>query len=183
MLEYAAQYDATKIAVINIKDLDGVKNAINVITPDGAKIFQCISASTKSEWIDKFEMALKFHQLKKKKGPAPQPPGTIKPKSIDIKLSKSATRSSVTSDATTLSPTSTIGEPDVPIVNYGPEWLTTAHEEIHTLIAQRHFEDALALITKCEQYFVKDSTFHNANEIIEKVRLIAWEEKVAYSEF
>lgn len=46
-LEYAAQYDATKIAVINIKDLDGVKNAINVITPDGSKIFQCISPTTK----------------------------------------------------------------------------------------------------------------------------------------
>lgn len=46
-LEYAAQYDATKIAVINIKDLDGVKNAINVITPEEVKVFQCISASTK----------------------------------------------------------------------------------------------------------------------------------------
>lgn len=46
-LEYAAQYDATKIAVINIKDLDGVKNAINVILPEESKIFQCISATTK----------------------------------------------------------------------------------------------------------------------------------------
>lgn len=169
VLEYASQYDATKIAVINIKDLDGVKNAINVITPDGAKIFQCISASTKNEWIDKFEMALKFNQLKKKKGPAPLPPAVIK--TADAKIHKSATRSSVTSDSTvtTLSPTSTVGEPDVPIINYGPDWLITAHEEIHTLIAQRHFEDALALITKCEEYFIKDSVFFNASETIEKV--------------
>lgn len=172
-MEYATQYDATKIAVINIKDLDGVKNAINVITPDGAKIFQCISATTKNEWIDKFEMALKFNQLKKKKGPAPQPPATTKPKPIEVKISKSATRSSVASDTTvtTSSPTSTLGEPDVPIINYGPDWLTTAHEEIHTLIAQRHFEDALALITKCEEYFAKDSAFFNASETIEKVRM------------
>lgn len=41
------EYDATKIAVINIKDLDGVKNAINVITPEEVKVFQCISATTK----------------------------------------------------------------------------------------------------------------------------------------
>lgn len=174
VLEYASQYDATKIAVINIKDLDGVKNAINVITPDGAKIFQCISASTKNEWIDKFEMALKFNQLKKKKGSAPMPPAIIK--MADAKIQKSATRASVTSDSTvtTLSPTSTLGEPDVPIINYGPDWLTTAHEEIHTLIAQRHFEDALALITKCEEYFTKDSIFFNASETIEKVSADQW---------
>lgn len=41
------QYDASKLAVINIRDLEGVKNAINVITPDGARIFQCISPKTK----------------------------------------------------------------------------------------------------------------------------------------
>lgn len=46
-LEFATQYNSSKIAVINIRDLDGVKNAINIITPDGAKIFQCISPSTK----------------------------------------------------------------------------------------------------------------------------------------
>lgn len=46
-LEYAAQHDATKIGVINIKDLDGVKNAINVITAEDSKIFQCISVTAK----------------------------------------------------------------------------------------------------------------------------------------
>lgn len=52
-LEYATQHDATKIAIINIKDLDGVKNAINLITLEEVKVFQCISATTKvSEAID-----------------------------------------------------------------------------------------------------------------------------------
>lgn len=46
-LEFVLQYDASKLAVINIRDLDGVKNALNVITPDGAKILQCISAANK----------------------------------------------------------------------------------------------------------------------------------------
>lgn len=46
-LEFSVQYDASKLAVINIRDLEGVKNAINVITPDGARIFQCISPKTK----------------------------------------------------------------------------------------------------------------------------------------
>lgn len=46
-LEFLAEYDPRKIAVINIKDLDGVKNAINIITPDGSKIFQSVTAAGK----------------------------------------------------------------------------------------------------------------------------------------
>lgn len=46
-LEFLTQYDPTKIAVINIKDLDGVRNAINIITPDGSKILQCVTVAAK----------------------------------------------------------------------------------------------------------------------------------------
>lgn len=46
-LEFATEYNAGKIAVINIRDFDGVTNAINVITPDGPKIFQCGSPAAK----------------------------------------------------------------------------------------------------------------------------------------
>lgn len=156
--------------MINIKDFDGVKNAINVITPDGSKIFQCISASTKNEWIDKFELALKFSQLKSKKAPQPPKADADRASADPSKMKRSATRTSVVSQATTQSPTSTVGDIESPAINYGPEWLVSAHEEIHTLIAQRHFEEAFALITKCEEYSAKDSSFHNASEIIEKVR-------------
>lgn len=161
--------------MINIRDLDGVKNAINVITPDGAKIFQCISPSTKvyahqikritlnnmfnqqTEWIEKFEMSIKFNQLKPKKGPAPKPPTKLQQQKslVDTK--------SITSD---LSPDSQSVK-----INWGPDWLCMAPEEILAMIAQRHFEDALATITKCEEYFARDATFHNSVEIIDKVTL------------
>ena len=162
-LEFAAQYDATKIAVINIKDLDGVKNAINVITGDGAKIFQCISPTTKSEWIDSFEIALKFNQTKQKKAQASKP--TSPAKRVE---EKSSSRASYASDAT-LSPTSNSGEVESLDENWGPDWLLSAAEEIQALVAQRHFEEALGLIVKCQEFFVKDSTFFNSSEVIEKV--------------
>lgn len=44
-----------------------------------------------------------------------------------------------------------------------------APEEILAMIAQRHFEDSLAMIVKCEEYFARDSTFYNSIEIIDKV--------------
>lgn len=180
------QYDASKLAVINIRDLDGVKNAINIITPDGAKIFQCISPKTKvnpdgapfncaphfivhfyvqTEWIEKFETAIKFNQTTSikstKKNPAPQPPVSVK---LQQQKSISDTKS-IASSEFTLSPDSAISSH----TNWGPDWLLTAPEEILALIAQRHFDETLALITECEEYFAKDSAFYGAAETIEKV--------------
>ncbi|XP_035896855.1 exocyst complex component 8 [Anopheles stephensi] len=161
-LEFQTEYETKKIAVINIKDLDGVnKNAINVITSDGARMFQCINSAAKQEWLDKFELAIKFHQLKKpKKAPAPQPPTTLK---------FEAPQKSTDSELLTLSPTaSEMGR--VIVENLPPEWLVTAPEEIQAEIAQRHFEDCLALLQKCEEHLAQDSSFPGATEIGEKIK-------------
>lgn len=156
-LEYLTQYDPRKIAVINIKDLDGVKNAINIITPDGSKIFQSIKMEAKNEWIEKFEVAYKFNQQgKPKKRPAPSTP--IKKPITDSK--------SILSDLTP-------SDDNTSVVEYwAPEWLSVAPEEIQALIAQRHFEDALSLIQKAEEYILSDSTFWNAAEISGKLKVI-----------
>jgi hypothetical protein len=47
-----SEYETKKIGVINIKDLDGVRNAINVITHDGSRIFQCINSAAKVSPIE-----------------------------------------------------------------------------------------------------------------------------------
>lgn len=88
----------------------------------------------------------------------------------DTNVPKSITKTSLASDAT-VSPTSTISEIEAVNIKNAPEWLLSSQEEIHTLIAQRHFEEALVLITKCEEYFKKDSSFYNATEIIQKVEI------------
>lgn len=121
-----------------------------------------------NEWIEKFEVALKFNQLKKKKSMAPQPPSR-QVSIIESNFPKSTTKSSLASDAT-VSPTSTISEAESINIKYAPDWLILAQDEIHTLIAQRHFQDALTWITKCEEYFAGDSSFYNATEIIQKVK-------------
>uniref|UniRef100_A0A182Q8X3 Exocyst component Exo84 C-terminal domain-containing protein n=1 Tax=Anopheles farauti TaxID=69004 RepID=A0A182Q8X3_9DIPT len=160
-LEFQTEYETKKIAIINIKDLDGVnKNAINVITSDGARMFQCINSAAKQEWIDKFELAIKFHQLKKpKKAPAPQPPTSLK---FD------APQKSTDSELLTLSPTaSEMGR--VIVDNLPPDWLVTAPEEIQAEIAQRHFEDCLALLQRCEAHLAQDSSCHGAGDIAEKL--------------
>ncbi|XP_001359169.3 exocyst complex component 8 isoform X2 [Drosophila pseudoobscura] len=142
-LDFLTEYDPKKIGVINIKDLDGVKNAINIITPDGSKIYQSITAAGKTEWIEKLEEAFRFDQQKKsKKGQAPQPPTRAKQQS-----SKSSTPEKVSSTPQPETPT----EPKS-LEDETPEWLSTASEEIQTLVAQRHFEEAQELIKRTQEY-------------------------------
>lgn len=162
-LEFMAEYETKKIAVINIKELTGVKNAINIITSEGSRIYQTINAAAKTEWIEKFEVAVKFNQpmsgaAKSKKGPAPQPPKTLQKQRSSIETQ------SISSDMT-LSPTASIMTE-----NFGPEWLNYAPEEIQAEIAQRHFEDSLILIQKCEDYIQKNPAFYNCDEIQDKVK-------------
>lgn len=109
---------------------------------------------------------MKFNQLKKKKSPAPQPPSR-QVSTTESKVPKSKTRTSINEPP--VSPRSITSEIEAVNVRYAPEWVASAQEEIHTLIAQRHFEEALTLITKCEEYFAKDSSFHNATDTIQKV--------------
>lgn len=73
---------------------------------------------------------------------------------------------SISSDMT-LSPTASIMTE-----NLAAEWVYGAPEEIQSQIAQRHFEDSLALIQKCEDYLQKNNSFYNYQEIAEKVRIL-----------
>ncbi|KAH8404267.1 hypothetical protein KR215_003211 [Drosophila sulfurigaster] len=142
-LEFLTEYDPKKIAVINIKDLDGVKNAINIITPDGSKIYQSITAAGKSEWIEKLEEAFRFDQQKKsKKGQAPQPPGRTKQQQTP---SKSTTPEKLQDQSPSDAQPKSLEDET-------PEWLSTASEELQTLVAQRHFEDAQALIRRTQDF-------------------------------
>lgn len=166
-LFFVAQYEPKQLAMINIRDLDGVKNALNLMTPDGSRIFQCVNAAIKSEWMDKFEVAVKSSQQQRKKGPAPKPPVKKEEKPVEEKKPSPLVASQQSS--TDLSPLEF--KTTVPIV-YAPDWLNCAPEETEALIAQRHFEDALALIEKSKNHLDKDSAFHNSAQIATKIEAL-----------
>lgn len=163
-LFFIGQYEPKQLAMINIRDLDGVRNALNLMTPDGSRIFQCVNAAAKTEWMDKFEVAVKSSQQPRKKGPAPKPPGPVitKKKEEEKPVPVISQQSSID-----LSPLEL--KSSVPII-YAPEWLNCSPEETQALIAQRHFEDALSLIQKTEEHLARDSSFHNATEIGAKIK-------------
>lgn len=152
------EYKIKTFAVINIRDLDGVKNAINLMTTDGSRVFQCVSAAAKKEWIEKFEVSVKFNTTKHKKGPAPQPPKQIQRQQSSVEAK------SISSNLT--SPTNSVQE------NYAPDWVVYAPEEVQAEMAQRHFEESLALIQRVEDFLEKNANVHNGAEISEKVKAL-----------
>ncbi|XP_037808472.1 exocyst complex component 8 [Lucilia sericata] len=159
-LEFVAEYNPKTLAVINIKDLDGVKNAINIMTPDGSKIFQSITPAGKAEWIEQFEVALKWDQQQKKlkKGPAPQPP-------------KNKAANTPPTSVKSLDLTATEAKPKPKLQgNNGPDWIYTATDEIQTFIAQRHFEEAESLVKRCQEFLSQGKGSDNASDIESKVQ-------------
>lgn len=68
-----------------------------------------------------------------------------------------------------LSPADSTSSSATATTNWGPDWLLTAPEEILTLIAQRHFDETLQLITEAEVYLAKDCGFYGAVEYVQKV--------------
>ncbi|KAM7364087.1 exocyst complex component Exo84 [Cochliomyia hominivorax] len=158
-LEFVAEYNPKTIAVINIKDLDGVKNAINIITPDGTKIFQSITPAGKSEWIEQFEVAFKWDQQQKKskKGPAPQPP------KINVDNTPLICEKSVD-----LTPTEITSKPKFE-QNTISETIYTAADEIQIYIAQRHFELAEILVKRCQELLSQNRSFEDVAEMESKI--------------
>lgn len=162
-LEFLCEYDTKKLAVVNIKELTGVKNAINIITSNGSRIYQTINATARSEWIEKFEISMKSSagsiSTKLKKGPAPQPP----PKAT--LQNQKASIDSMSSDANSPTQASLNFSENLP-----PEWIFSSPEEIQSEIAQRHFEGSYLLIQKCEDYIKNNPVFTGSSEIEEKIK-------------
>lgn len=109
---------------------------------------------------------MRFNQNQKKKKQAPTPPKPIPAKPLIPKPTKTIVTMAASTEQLN--------------VNLAPEWVNSAQDEIHTWIAQRHFEDALKLITKCEEYFVKNNSFANSVEIISKVSVIKLAFKIVF---
>lgn len=172
-----AQYEANRLAVSNVRDREGVRNVINLLTPTGSNIYcQYDSTEAKREWIERFAEAARFgatgaggqpgqaasaKKSTKKMAAPPPPKSPAALKSLPQQTSELAlSPDSVSSANMTASPST----------NYGPDWLLAAPEEILTMIAQRHFDETLQLIVEAEEYLVRDATFDGAVELAEKIK-------------
>ncbi|XP_003701134.2 exocyst complex component Exo84 [Megachile rotundata] len=140
-----AVYNLESLAIVNIRDLGTVKLAFKLLAFSDTRIFQCATATSKKDWLDKCEQAKKMKLIEDNST------GTIdyekRPKD-----EKTVPSRSMSLDSNTLG----IDEEDAEYHEPPPEWMLEVAEDLDSCIAQRHFEEAYSLLEKAKAY-LKDS--------------------------
>ncbi|KAK2581389.1 hypothetical protein KPH14_005073 [Odynerus spinipes] len=142
-----AVYNLQSLAVVNIRDLGTVKLAFKLLAFPDTRVFQCATATSKKEWLDKCEQA-KRAKLAQENADN----GTDKNK--NSKDNQTIPSRSMSLDS------NTIGVEDEEESEYHeppPEWVLEVAEDLDSCIAQRHFEDAYSLLERARIY-LKDTT-------------------------
>lgn len=142
-----AVYNLQSLAVVNIRDLGTVKLAFKLLAFPDTRVFQCATATSKKEWLDKCEQA-KRAKLAQENG---------NNDADKNKLSKE--KQTIPSRSMSLE-SNTLGMDDDEELEYHeppPEWVLEVAEDLDSCIAQRHFEDAYSLLERARTY-LKDTT-------------------------
>nr|XP_023022434.1 exocyst complex component 8 [Leptinotarsa decemlineata] len=132
---YEIIYDLSSLAVVNVRDLGNIKHAFKLLIFPDTRVFQCSSNSNKKEWLDKFDIAKKTRLAQEQQ----------KRESV---VEKSPSRSA-SMESPSFNPFGEVEE-DTGLVH--PEWFIDLPEELDVCVAQRHFEEALVLLQKANDY-------------------------------
>ncbi|XP_029157447.1 exocyst complex component 8 [Nylanderia fulva] len=142
-----AVYNLESLAIVNVRDHGTVKLAFKLLAFSDTRVFQCPTATSKKEWLDKCE------QAKRTKLAEENSTDNDKPDNEHPKEDKAAPSRSMSLDSNTL------GMDDDDDSEYHeppPEWVLEVAEDLDSCIAQRHFEDAYSLLEKAKAY-LKDA--------------------------
>jgi len=134
--KFQAQYELDSLAVVNVRDLGTVRYAFKLLAFPDSRVFQCSSLAAKKEWLDQFEKA--------KKAKANQD----HPKRDAASISDQHSLVHIDSVDSASNP---FGDPDDDGMDENSDWLSEVSEDLDVLIAQRHFEEAHALIEKTRE--------------------------------
>lgn len=154
-----AVYNLQSLAVVNIRDLGTVKLAFKLLAFPDTRVFQCATATSKKEWLDKCEQA-------KRAKLAQENADNGTDKNQNSKENRTLPSRSVSLESNTL------GIDDEDESEYHeppPEWILEVAEDLDSCIAQRHFEEAYNLLEKARTYLKESSMTPLLSEIHTKV--------------
>merc|ERR1712241_621836 len=55
--QYSCFYELDSLAVVNVRDLGGIKHTFNLLVTPDSRLFQCSTGEAKQTWMDSFEKA------------------------------------------------------------------------------------------------------------------------------
>ncbi|XP_029051234.1 exocyst complex component 8 [Osmia bicornis bicornis] len=140
-----AVYNLESLAIVNIRDLGTVKLAFKLLAFSDTRVFQCATATSKKDWLDKCEQAKKMKLAEDNSSGAAD-------NDKRSKEEKTVPSRSMSLDSNTLG----IDEEDAEYHEPPPEWMLEVAEDLDSCIAQRHFEEAYSLLERAKAY-LKDS--------------------------
>ncbi|XP_054714225.1 exocyst complex component 8-like [Uloborus diversus] len=165
---YQALYELDGLAVVNVKEEIGVKNVFKVLMFPEVRHFQCLSATSKKEWLSRIDQAKKkklssFERLSSpKEAPNPFEDEGANPFEENLSPHRNAYLET-------------------------PIWLLELPEELDVCIALREFEKAVQLIQKASAHCaafprstaVKDTKIRIDNRAKQLVHILTEELKVS----
>ncbi|XP_053982638.1 exocyst complex component 8 [Hylaeus anthracinus] len=154
-----AVYNLESLAVVNVRDLGTVKWAFKLLVFSDTRVFQCATAISKKEWLDKCEQAKKMKLAEDNL--TDEAPHNDK----RLKEEKTAPSRSMSLDSNTLG----IDDEDSEYHEPPPEWMLEVAEDLDSCIAQRHFEEAYSLLERAKSYLKDAETTPLLLEIQSKV--------------
>ncbi|CAD6204344.1 GSCOCG00009931001-RA-CDS [Cotesia congregata] len=144
-----AVYNLQCLAVVNVKDLGSVKLAFKLLAFPDTRVFQCASAISKKEWLEKCEQAKKIRLLQE----CPLEPTNKQETQKEFTM---LTSRSMSLDSHSLGVEE--GDDSADSLEPLPEWLSEVTEDLDSCIAQRHFEEAYNLFEKAMSYLKATQT-------------------------
>lgn len=162
--KFESNYDLGSLAVVNVRDLGQVKHAFKLLVFPDTRLFQCVNNEAREEWLKKFDEAkkarLNSEQTKKK--------GDNEKESHIIREQLANTPERTDSVEFGSNPFGFVLDDDGDS-DALPEWLTEAADDLDVSIAQRHFEEAYAIIQKTEEFFASAQDDQSLADIKSKV--------------
>ncbi|CAD1478288.1 unnamed protein product, partial [Heterotrigona itama] len=140
-----AAYNLESLAIVNVRDLGTVKLAFKLLAFSDTRVFQCATATSKKEWLDKCEQAKRTKLIEDN-------PNEATDNDKRSKEEKATPSRSMSLDSNTLG----VDDEDTEYHEPPPEWMLEVAEDLDSCIAQRHFEEAYGLSEKAKAY-LKDA--------------------------
>merc|ERR1719350_77543 len=147
-------YPMSSIAMVNVRDLAGVKHAWKLLVTPDPRLFQCKDAESKKAWLLAYDEAKdlqrtggipKAKTFERTKSIRPRPNEALNPFGDDDFEDESE---------------DIIKEPEI------PEWLTELPDTLDVHIAQREFEQAVELLKEADEEFAASNDTEQMRETV-----------------
>lgn len=153
-------YDLQSLAVVNIRDIGAMKLAFKLLAFPDTRVFQCVNATSKKDWLEKCDQAKKFRVTQKNRAHSINKDDSVEEKTeLVSRVSSMESNIVVGYDS----------KSEMEIQEAFPEWISEVAEDLDSCIAQRHFEEAYHLLQKVKMFLKDRPKNFQTNQLISKV--------------